>query len=268
MLCCGVSPDPHAVSCVLKCIANLDSIMEGEVVHGHLERLGLGAQGAVGNALIAMYSRCGQIEEALRVFDGMRDQDAISWNSVIAGCFSNGWHGRAVDLFTKMWFAGVQIDSVTMVSVLPPCAELGDGVVGKAVHGYAVKSGLLWELGSLKIGIDDVLGSKLVFMYVKCGDLGYARRVFDLMSSKSNVHVWNLIMGGYAKVGEFQESLVIFEKMHDLGITPDEHTISCLLKCVTSLSNAKGGLVVHGHLTKSRVQFATHWYRSMQSPTE
>jgi pentatricopeptide repeat protein len=272
MLCCGVSPDPHAVSCVLKCIANLGDIMEGVVVHGYLERLGLGAQGAVGNALIAMYSRCGQIEEALRVFDGMHRQDAISWNSVIAGCFSNGWHGRAVDLFTKMWFAGVQIDSVTMVSVLPPCAELGHGLVGKVVHGYAVKSGLLWELESLKSGIDDALGSKLVFMYVKCGDLGYARRVFDLMSSKSNVHVWNLIMGGYAKVGEFQESLVIFEKMHDLGITPDEHTISCLLKCVTSLSNAKGGLVVHGHLTKSvlghSVQFATHWYRSMQSPTE
>ncbi|GJN04019.1 hypothetical protein PR202_ga21526 [Eleusine coracana subsp. coracana] len=250
MLCCGVSPDPHAISCVLKCIANLGNITEGSVIHGCVVKLGLGAQCAVGNALIALYSRCGQIEKALEVFDGMQHQDAISWNSVISGCFSNGWHGCAVDLFSKMWFEGLEIDSVTMVSVLPASAELGNALVGKVVHGYAVKSGLLWELESLQGGVDDVLGSKLVFMYVKCGELGYARRVFDAMSSKRNVHVWNLIMGGYAKVGEFQESLLVFEQMCDLGITPDEHTISCLLKCITKLSDASSGLGVHGYLAK------------------
>ncbi|KAL6646199.1 hypothetical protein ACP70R_017807 [Stipagrostis hirtigluma subsp. patula] len=250
MHCCGVTPDAHAISCVLKCIASLGNIMDGEVVHGYLEKLGLGAQCAVANALIALYSRCGQAEDALRIFDGMHQRDAISWNSVISGCFSNGWHGRAVDLFSEMWFEGLEINSVTMVSVLPACAELCYELVGKVVHGYSVKSGLLWELEYLDSGIDEVLGSKLVYMYVKCGDLGYARRVFDGMSTKSNVHVWNLIMGGYANIGEFQESLLLFEKMHDLGIIPDEHSISCLLKCITSLSSMKDGVVAHGYLVK------------------
>jgi pentatricopeptide repeat protein len=98
--------------------------------------------------------------------------------------------------------------------------------------------------------MDDALGSKLVFMYVKCGDMGSERRVFDAMSSKGNVHVWNLIMGGYAKAGEFEESLSLFEQMHELGITPDEHAISCLLKCVTCLSCARDGLVAHAYLVK------------------
>jgi pentatricopeptide repeat protein len=227
MHCCGVGPDAHAVSCVLKCIASLGSIMDGEVVHGLLAKLGLGAECAVANALIALYSRCGWMEDAMQVFESMHPRDAISWNSMISGCFSNGWHGRAVDLFSKMWSEGLEISSVTMVSVLPACAELGYDLVGKVVHGYSVKSGLLWELQSLEGGIDDVLGSKLVFLYVKCGDMASARRVFDVMSSKSNLHVWNLLIGGYAKAGEFQESLLLFEQMHGLGITPDEHTISC-----------------------------------------
>ncbi|KAL6900888.1 hypothetical protein ACP4OV_005564 [Aristida adscensionis] len=250
MHCCGVTPDAHAVSCVLKCIASLGDVMDGEMVHGYLEKLGLGAQRAVANALIALYSRCGRTEDALRVFDGMHHRDAISWNSVISGCFSNGWHGRAVDFFSKMLMEGVEISSVTMVSVLPACAELGYDIVGKAVHGYSVKSGLLWEVESLVGGIDEALGSKLVFIYVKCGDLGYARRVFDAMSTRNNVHVWNLLMGGYAKVGEFQESLLLFQLMHDLGITPDEHTISCLIKCITSLSGIRDGFVSHGYLIK------------------
>uniref|UniRef100_A0A804ND37 Pentatricopeptide repeat-containing protein n=1 Tax=Zea mays TaxID=4577 RepID=A0A804ND37_MAIZE len=101
------------------------------------------------------------MEDAKRVFDSMHPWDAISWNSMIGGCFSNGWHGTAVDFFSKMWSQG---------------------------------------LDSVQSGIDDAaLGSKLVFMYVKCGDMGSARRVLDAMSSKGNVHVWNLIMGGYAK---------------------------------------------------------------------
>ncbi|XP_066330956.1 pentatricopeptide repeat-containing protein DOT4, chloroplastic [Miscanthus floridulus] len=250
MQCCGVSPDAHAVSCVLKCIASLGSIMEGEVIHGLLEKLGLGEACAVANALIALYSRCGRMEDAVQVFDSMHPRDAISWNSMISGCFSNGWHDRAVDLFSKMWSEGMETSSVTVLSVLPACAELGYDIVGKAVHGYSMKSGLLWDLESVQSGIDDPLGSKLVVMYVKCGDMGSARKVFDAMSSKGNVHVWNLIMGGYAKTGEFEETLSLFEQMHELGITPDEHAISCLLKCITCLSCVRDGLVAHGYLVK------------------
>ncbi|KAF8653736.1 hypothetical protein HU200_061849 [Digitaria exilis] len=250
MHCCGVTPDAHAISCVLKCIASLGNIMDGELVHGLLEKLGLGAECAVANALIAVYSRCGQMEDAIQVFEIMHPRDAISWNSMISGCFSNGWHGKAVDLFSIMWSEGVEISSVTMVSVLPACAELGYELVGKVVHGYSVKSVLLWELEFLDSRIDAVLGSKLVFLYVKCGDMASARRAFDVMSSKSNLHVWNMLMGGYAKAGEFQESLLLFKQMHDLGITPDEHTISCLLKCITSLSLDRDGLVAHGYLMK------------------
>lgn len=251
MQCCGVSPDAHAVSCVLKCVSSLGSLTEGEVIHGLLEKLGLGQACAVANALIAVYSRCGRMEDAARVFDSMHPRDAISWNSMIGGCFSNGWHGTAVDLFSKMWSQGTEISSATVLSVLPACAGLGYGLIGKAVHGYSVKSGLLWGLDSVQSGIDDAaLGSKLVFMYVKCGDMGSARRVFDAMSSKGNVHVWNLIMGGYAKVGVFEESLSLFVQMHELGIAPDEHAISCLLKCITCLSCARDGLVAHGYIVK------------------
>ncbi|XP_015621748.1 pentatricopeptide repeat-containing protein DOT4, chloroplastic [Oryza sativa Japonica Group] len=250
MHCSGVRPDAHAISCVLKCIAGLGSIADGEVVHGYLEKLGLGVQCAVGNALIALYSRCGHVDGSLQVFDGMPHRDVISWNSVISGCFSNGWHGKSIELFAKMWSEGLEINPVTMLGVLPACAELGYNLVGRVLHGYSVKTGLLWEFESLENGIDENLGSKLVFMYVKCGELGYARKVFDAMSSKSNLHAWNLMMGGYAKLGKFQESLLLFEKMHDCGITPDEHTISCLLKCITGLSGVMDGLVVHGYLVK------------------
>lgn len=38
--------------------------------------------------------------------------------------------------------------------------------------------------------------------------------------------------------------------MHELGIAPDEHVISCLLKCITCLSCARDGLVAHGYIVK------------------
>jgi pentatricopeptide repeat protein len=122
MQCCGVTTDAHAISCVLKCVASLGSLTEGEVIHGLLEKLGLGQACAVTNALIVVYSWCGRMEDAAWVFDSMHPRDAISWNSMIGGCFSNGWHGTVVDLFSKMWSQGTEISSVTVLSVLPACA--------------------------------------------------------------------------------------------------------------------------------------------------
>ncbi|GJN15701.1 hypothetical protein PR202_gb02637 [Eleusine coracana subsp. coracana] len=238
MLCCGVSPDPHAISCVLKCIANLGNIMEGELVHGCIVKLGLGAQCAVGNALIALYSRCGQIEEALEVFDGMQHQDAISWNSIISGCFSNGWHGRAVDLFSKMWLEGLEIDSVTMVSVLPASAELGNALVGKVVHGFAVKSGLLWELESLQGGVDDVLGSKLIFKSM----------------DQKNVVTWTAMITSYTRIGLFGKVAGLLQEMGLDGIKPDVFAVTSALHAFASDESLELGKAVHGYAIRNEME--------------
>ncbi|KAK3206833.1 hypothetical protein Dsin_020879 [Dipteronia sinensis] len=94
-----------------------------------------------------------------------------------------------------------------------------------------------------------VLGSKLAFMYVTCGDLKEGRRVFDTIANEK-VFMWNFLMNEYSKVSDFKESVYLFNKMIQLGVCVDSYTLSCVLKCLAALGSIKDGPLVHGYLLK------------------
>ena len=60
-------------------------------------------------------------------------------------------------------------------SVLQLCAELKSLEDGQKVHSIICSNSLV---------VDGVLGAKLVFMYVSCGDLREGRCVFDKVASE------------------------------------------------------------------------------------
>ncbi|KAL5772178.1 hypothetical protein ACOSQ2_012102 [Xanthoceras sorbifolium] len=96
-----------------------------------------------------------------------------------------------------------RLDSGTYCSVLQLCADYKSLVDGQKVHSIIRDNGIV---------VDGVLGSKLAFMYVTCGDLKEGRRVFDTIANEK-VFMWNLIMNEYSKMGNFKESVYLFKKM-------------------------------------------------------
>jgi pentatricopeptide repeat protein len=86
-------------------------------------------------------------------------------------------------------------------------------------------------------------------MYVTCGDLREGRLIFDKIRNEK-VFLWNLMMNGYTKIGDFKESVSLFRQMLDLGVEVNSHTVSCVLKCFAALGSVKEGKWVHGFLLK------------------
>ncbi|XP_073226283.1 pentatricopeptide repeat-containing protein DOT4, chloroplastic [Cicer arietinum] len=128
----------------------------------------------------------------------------------------------------------------TYCSVLQLCAERKSLEDGKRIHFIIVSKG---------IPIKGALGAKLVFMYVNCGDLVKGREIFDeILNDK--VFLWNLMMSEYAKIGNYRESLGLFNKMQKLGIAGDSYTFTCVLKCFTALGKVKECKRVHGYVLK------------------
>ncbi|KAL6282491.1 hypothetical protein ACE6H2_013420 [Prunus campanulata] len=133
-----------------------------------------------------------------------------------------------------------ELDLEGYCSVLELCAGLKSLQDGKRVHSVICNNGA---------EVDGPLGAKLVFMFVKCGDLREARRVFDQLSN-GKVFLWNLMINEYAKVGNFREGIHLFRKMQELGIQANSYTFSCILKCFSSLGYVREGEWVHGYLYK------------------
>ncbi|KAF5176929.1 Pentatricopeptide repeat-containing protein dot4 protein [Thalictrum thalictroides] len=238
----GVEPNYYTFSCVLKCFAALGSFVEGEEAHGCLLRLGYGSYTTVGNALIAFYSKCKKMKSARKVFDEMSDRDVISWNSIISGYLLNGITRQALKLFSSMRFSGSDVDVVTMVSVLPACAERGTLSFGRTLHGHIIKA----DCFSGEI----VINNTLIDMYAKCGDLESAVQVFGRLEKKSVVS-WTSMLSGYARQGQCDKSVELFWQMQAAGVEPDLFTVTSILHVCACNGSLEYGKDVHDYITKN-----------------
>ncbi|XP_078429721.1 pentatricopeptide repeat-containing protein At3g49740-like [Wolffia australiana] len=120
-----VRPNQYTFSIILSVCGSVGMLRAGEEIHAHLVKTRGDEETSVGNALIAVYAKAGEIELSSRVFHGMHDKDVVSWNSIIAAYAQNGQGELAVSLFKKMMELGVEPDSVTFTNVLSGCSHGG-----------------------------------------------------------------------------------------------------------------------------------------------
>eukprot|EP01018_Ginkgo_biloba_P001220 Gb_33294 [translate_table: standard] len=198
----GIQPDQFTFAGVLRACADLAALKE---VHKEIIRSGFQADMFVGNSLVDMYAKCGNIEKARYLFDKMRQRNVVSWTAMMAGYAQNGQGEEALKLFRQMQLAGLKPNSNTFASVLPACANLA---AVKDVHEEIISCGLESNV---------FVGSALVDMYAKCGSIEDARHVFDEMPHR-NVVSWNAMLAGYAQSGLVDEALKLFQRMPERNV--------------------------------------------------
>uniref|UniRef100_A0A0D9Z0N6 Protein DETOXIFICATION n=1 Tax=Oryza glumipatula TaxID=40148 RepID=A0A0D9Z0N6_9ORYZ len=185
------------------------------------------------NALLDAYGKCGLVEDVLRVFQGMRERNVITWSTVIAACAHNGRPHAAMACFAAMLETGERPNSITVLSLVEACGSCAEMRASRRAHGVAVRSGL---------GIDLAVGNALVHMYGRCGELGASARVFDRMPGK-DVLTWNSMIGALGMNGRARDALALLHRMEAEGdeVRPNGVTmLAALWAC------AHGGLVEEG----------------------
>ncbi|KAK4360691.1 hypothetical protein RND71_019643 [Anisodus tanguticus] len=75
-------------------------------------------------ALVDMYAKCGNISDAIRGFDYLKDPDIVLWTSMIAGYVKNGDSGSGMGMYCRMLIESVVPNELTMASVLKACSSL------------------------------------------------------------------------------------------------------------------------------------------------
>ncbi|PIN20517.1 hypothetical protein CDL12_06803 [Handroanthus impetiginosus] len=121
----NVVADAFTFASLLSGAASVGAIGKGEQIHACLLKSGFESNLSVCNALISMYTRCGNIEAGFQIFNEMKDRNVISWTSIITGFAKHGFAERAVDLFKQMLEFGVKPNEVTYIAVLSACSHAG-----------------------------------------------------------------------------------------------------------------------------------------------
>ncbi|XP_061352253.1 pentatricopeptide repeat-containing protein CRR2, chloroplastic-like [Gastrolobium bilobum] len=217
----GTTPNRYTYPFVLKACGAERASQKGQVIHGHATKCGLDLDLFVGNALVAFYAKCQEVEVSRKVFDEIPCRDIVSWNSMISGYTMNGYVDDAILLFYDMLMDdGIGApDNATLVTVLPAFAQVADIRAGYWIHSYIVKTGMK---------LDPAVGSGLISLYSNCGYIGMARAIFDQISDR-NIIVWNAIIRCYGMHGLAQEALSMFQQLVEAGSCPDGVVFLCLL---------------------------------------
>ncbi|KAG9457551.1 hypothetical protein H6P81_002059 [Aristolochia fimbriata] len=118
-------PDEFALGAVLLACANLAFIGNGRMIHGCIMQYGFASYVYVGNGLINMYSKCGDIDGMNGAFREIRSKDLVSWNEMIFGFAFQGQVEKALDMHKNMLLSGVKPDKVTFIGLLMACSHSG-----------------------------------------------------------------------------------------------------------------------------------------------
>ncbi|OVA04536.1 Pentatricopeptide repeat [Macleaya cordata] len=267
----------YSFASALSACAGLFDLKIGTQVHGSISKSPYSSDVYMGSALIDMYSKCGSVFSAQKVFDGMITRNVVSWNSLITCYEQNGPANEALVFFMRMMDFGVEPDEVTLASVVSACATLAAIKEGLQIHARVIKFD--------KFRDDLILSNALVDMYAKCGRIREARLVFDRMPirtvvsetsmvsgyakavsvkaarlmfmkmTEKNVVSWNALIAGYTQNGENEEALKLFCLLKKESIWPTHYTFGNVLNACANLANLQLGKQAHTHVLKHGFRF-------------
>ncbi|KAK0606695.1 hypothetical protein LWI29_002952 [Acer saccharum] len=91
---------------VLHACSGLAVLGHGRMVHGCVIYYGFHAHVYVGNGLVNMYAKCGDIEGSSLAFSEILDKDLVSWNAMLFGFGMHGLATQALQLYDHMVASG------------------------------------------------------------------------------------------------------------------------------------------------------------------
>lgn len=185
----GVGTDEVTLIGVISACAQLGAAKYADWIRDIVEKRGSAAGHSVvlGSALIDMYSKCGNVEDAYKVFAGMNDRNVFSYSSMIMGFSVHGRADDAIKLFNEMVKTEIKPNKVTFIGVLTACVHRGMVDEGMSIFDSMEKCYGVKPSADHYTCIVDLLG--------RAGRLEEALELVKTMPIEPHGGVWGALLG-------------------------------------------------------------------------
>ncbi|GMH27446.1 hypothetical protein Nepgr_029289 [Nepenthes gracilis] len=205
----GMKVNEVSLTGVLSACAQAGALEFGKILHGLVEKAGVGWIVSINNALLDTYARCGNVDMARLVFQRMPDKkNIVTWTSLIAGLAVHGYGEEAIQYFHEMEEYGVMPDGVLFISVLYACSHAG-----------LIKEGCKYFNKMNKVyGIEPTIEHYgcMVDLYGRAGLLQKAYKFINEMPILPNVVIWRTLLGACSFHGNVKLAEQMKQKLSEL----------------------------------------------------
>ncbi|KAL6493447.1 hypothetical protein OROGR_032226 [Orobanche gracilis] len=194
------------------------------------------------NHLVNAYVKCGDVWNALEVFEEMPERNVVSWTVLIAGFVQRSFPDVAVSMFSDMHRSSIRPNEFTFVSLLHACSFTDRLGLTCVFQVYAL---------IVRLGFDSnvYLVNAFLTALIRHGRLNEAMMLFDGCFERDTIS-WNAIFDGFLKFS-CDDIPRFWHRMTSEAVKPDEFTFATVLTGMAELSNLEMGLQVHALVVKS-----------------
>ncbi|KAF6175797.1 hypothetical protein GIB67_038948 [Kingdonia uniflora] len=222
-------PDEATLTTALSACAHLGSLEQGKWIESYIKKYNIGLSVSLGNTLIDMFAKCGDIENAKLVFNGMRNRSIFTWTTLVSGLAFNGLCREALDLFDTLCNENdkTEPDDVIFIAVLSACTHGGLVEEGKRVFHQMMR----------QFGIEPRIEHYgcMVDLLSRAGKVEEALSFVMSMPMEPNAIIWATLLGSCQVYGNRELVQVVSKRI--LGLEPSNPAYLMLI----SNSNASMG---------------------------
>ncbi|KAG4138092.1 hypothetical protein ERO13_D07G113000v2 [Gossypium hirsutum] len=183
----GIKPNEFTFSSVINACASPTAPFEqGKQFHAWSIKSKLSDALCVCSALITMYAKRGNIDNAYQVFRRQQERDPASWNSMISGYAQHGHAKKALEIFEEMQRENMEMDDITFIGVISACSHAGLVDEGEKYFNVMIEKH--------RISPTMQLYSCMVDLYSRAGMLDKAMDIINTMPFPAGATVWRTLL--------------------------------------------------------------------------
>ena len=206
----GIEPTDFIVSIVLSACAAFSGFELGRSVHALAVKACVEGNIFVGSAIVDMYGKCGNINDAKQAFHEMPKRNLITWNAMLGGYAHQGHADMALALLEEMTFGSNEVvpNYVTLVCVLSACSRAG-----------AVKMGMeIFESMRVKYGIEPGVEhyACVVDLLGRAGMVERAYEFIKKMPIPPTTSIWGALLGACRVYGKPELGKIAADNLFEL----------------------------------------------------
>ncbi|KAL4198104.1 hypothetical protein AMTRI_Chr03g44230 [Amborella trichopoda] len=238
----GLEPDEITLLSLLDAYASVGALCLCQAIHGYLYKRKIDQKFMLYTALINTYSKCGDANEALQVFQEMEERDVLAYSAMITGLAMHGISERAIELFREMDRDHVRPDKIAYVGVLSACSHAGKVEEGRE----------FFDSMSVIHGIEPTLEHYgcMTDLLSRAGHLADALRLIESMPMKPNLMVWSAFLSGCRIHGDVDKAESVVK--HIVELNPQSGGVYVLLSNIFAKAGRWRGVEMMRELMRDK----------------
>ncbi|XP_068636266.1 pentatricopeptide repeat-containing protein At2g42920, chloroplastic-like [Aristolochia californica] len=204
----GLNPDESTLVSVVSAIADLGLLDLGKRIHGYLTRHQFSLSGVLGTALIDMYSNCGSIQTAYKIFESFPNKTVGHWTSMIVGFANHGMARSSLQIFSQMQRSGTEPNYITFIGVLTACNH--GGLVVEGLKHF----NLMRRVYNINPGIEHY--GCLIDLLGRMGHIEEAKMIVERMPMEPGVVIWASVLAACRTHGNTKTAELAAQKLIEL----------------------------------------------------